>query len=104
MDQPSQVDVLDATMSGVWLVRSRSSSHVWDLDAGTYERLPDPGSSQFAYDGATLTISRVDRWPAVGDQSVVCFDDPDHPHLIEHLRVSSPIRRITRLRPEDLDS
>lgn len=91
------VQELRADMGGVWLVRSRAAtSHVWDLEAMTYRRQPDAGSTPMLHDNVTVPITRVLAWPAVGRRSMVFFDDPDDPTL-EHWRICSRIRSITRL-------
>jgi len=91
------VEELRGGMRGRWLVTTKRSRHVWDLDAGTYQRLPGESSQQFAHDGDAHRITRVEHWPALGTSSFVWFDDPGHPESIEQYRISSPIRSITRL-------
>jgi hypothetical protein len=59
----------------------------------TYTRLPGADSTPFAYDGQPMPITRVDRWPAVGGQSLVVFDDQTDPSL-EQWRLCSEIRAI----------
>lgn len=86
--------------TGCWLVTTVGSQHLWDLDAGTYERLPGEGRASFAHDARVVAISRVQQWPAVGSQSVVWFDDPDDA-LIEQWRVSSTIASIQQVRRID---
>lgn len=104
-EPPRDPDLLGSTdvhelrpgMSGVWLVRSRAAtSHVWDLDAMTYRRQTGEGSTPMDHDNVTVPITRVLTWPAVGERSMVFFDDPDNPAL-EHWRICSRIRSITRL-------
>ena len=94
---PTDVQELTPGMSGVWLVRSRAAtSHVWDLDAMTYRRQTGQGSTPMEHDNVTVPITRVLAWPAVGQRSMVFFDDPDNPSW-EHWRICSRIRSITRL-------
>jgi hypothetical protein len=83
-------------MGGRWEVRARSSRHIWDLDAMTYTRLPGLDSTPMPYDGVPVPMTRVERWPAVGKQTLLFFDDPDDPTL-EHWRICSTIRAIVRL-------
>lgn len=94
-----RVTGLRSGMGGRWLVTTQGSTHVWDLDAMTYERRPGPNSKSgdFAYDGIANSITRVERWPTVGDRSVVVFDDPEEPQFLEQFRVSSTIVEIRRL-------
>lgn len=82
---------------GVWLVSTLTSRHIWNLDDGTYTRLPGQESKQFPFDGGPHDMTRVERWPRVGDQSLVWFDDPYRPAFTEHYRASAPITSITRL-------
>ncbi|HYB39743.1 MAG TPA: hypothetical protein VEF72_31185 [Mycobacterium sp.] len=99
------VDELRAEMGGRWLVRSRGSSHIWDLDQGTYERRPGAASlsGAFDYDGVPHSITRVEQWPKVGSKSLVWFDDPRRPLDVEQFRRSSTIVRIERY-PTDPDT
>ncbi|WP_406832818.1 hypothetical protein ABEG17_08350 [Pedococcus sp. KACC 23699] len=87
---------LSPRVGGRWLVRTKETEHVWDLDAGTYTRLPGPTSSSMAYDGVPVQFTRVQMWPQVGQRSLVFFDDLSHA-FVEQWRVSSRIRSITAL-------
>ena len=98
-DSPESVAALCAGMTGRWLVRTRSSEHIFDLDAGTYCRVPGDTAKQFAYDGQAQRITRVVQWPAVGHRSFIWYDDPECPDALEQYRISSTIRSITRLAP-----
>lgn len=93
-------DLLSETATGCWLVSTHNSHHVWNLDNRTYRRLPGSDSQSFPYDRTDLPIARVELWPQVGARFLVWFDDPGHPDLTEHYRVSSAIESIVRLRPE----
>lgn len=86
-------------MGGRWLVVTQGSSHVWDLDAKTYTRIPGPASvsGSFAFDLQSVAISRVERWPRVGSTSLVFYDDPAHPDDVEQWRQSSQIVSITQI-------
>lgn len=88
---------LELGMTGRWLVTA-GSTHVWDLDEGTYERRPGPRSRAggFAHDRRPHPITRVEWWPEVGARSFVWFDDPDNP-VMELYRVSSTIVEIRRV-------
>lgn len=106
---PVSVTALTAEMRGRWIVTSQGSTHLWDLDALTYTRRPGPASpsGSFDYDGIAHRITRVTRWPRVGDQSLVWFDDPASPFDTEQFRRSSVIVSITRAPdapPEDTDT
>jgi hypothetical protein len=81
---------------GRWLIHTRGSIHVLDLDAGTYERRPGPTSRRFAHDNTTLVLTRVEIWPQVGARVLVWVDDPDLPELLEFWRLTSTINRIAR--------
>ena len=91
-------------MRGRWEVRTRRARHLWDLEAMTYTRLPGDGSMPMAYDGTAMRITHVERWPAVGGQAVVFFDEPTDPTL-EHWRACSRIRAIVAVgSPGDPDA
>jgi len=100
MTEPRDVTALAASMGGRWLVTTQGSQHIWDLDAGTYRRLPGPSSKSFAHDRHTHRITHIEQYPQVGSRSLVWFDDPTDPGL-EHWRISSTIQSITRLDPGD---
>ena len=93
-------DELRSEIEGRWLVISQGSTHLWDLDAGTYARIPGPGrSGGYPHDGRPMPITRVDRWPVVGSTSLVWYDDPNSPLTREHWRQSSIIASITGIPP-----
>ncbi|TQJ49279.1 hypothetical protein FBY26_0957 [Phycicoccus sp. SLBN-51] len=83
-------------MGGRWEVRTRSSTHIWDLDAMTYIRVPGPDSTAMPYDEREVPFTRVEAWPAVGRRTLLFFDDP-YDFTTEHWRICSRIRSITRL-------
>lgn len=85
------VDQLTADDTGQWLVTTLGSRHVWDLDAGTYQRIPGATRASFDWDKAVVRLTRVERWPAVGSTSFIWFDDPALPDLVEQWRQSSTI-------------
>lgn len=95
----NRVQELIPGMGGRWLVVTQGSSHVWDLDAKTYTRIPGPASvsGSFAFDLQSVAISRVERWPRVGSTSLVFYDDPAHPDDVEQWRQSSQIVSITQI-------
>lgn len=97
-------DELGPADTGRWLVFTKGSVHLWDLDQGTYQRLPGEGRSRFDYDEVVVHLTRVERWPSVGSTSFIWYDDPIHPHTLEQWRQSSTIRRIQRLPLEPRDS
>lgn len=90
------VEALRPDMGGRWEVCARSSTHIWDLDSMTYTRLPGLNSTPMPYDGVPVSMTRVEAWPAVGQQALLFFDDPDDPAR-EHWRICSTIRVIVRL-------
>ena len=94
-----QVAALAPGMGGCWLVETQGSTHVWDLDAMTYTRMPGPRSrsGSFDYDNQPMPITHVERWPHVGSTSLVFFDDPNEPDRAEHWRRSSHIVSITEI-------
>jgi len=92
------VERLTEDMTGRWLVTTQGSTHLWDLDAMTYERRPGPDShaGPFLYDGRPHPITRVEKWPEIGGQSFIWFDDPEMPDLFERFRRSSIITKIEK--------
>ena len=88
---------------GSWHPRDLRTCGTWD--AMTYTRRPGPASPSgaFDYDGIAHRITRVTRWPRVGDQSLVWFDDPASPFDTEQFRRSSVIVSITRAPEEAQD-
>jgi len=94
-----RVTALAPGIGGRWLVETQGSTHVWDLDAMTYTRMPRPHSrsGSFDHDNQSLPITRVERWPHVGSTSLVFFDDPHEPDRAEHWRRSSDIVSITEI-------
>lgn len=97
-EHPDDVDALQPGMRGRWLISTVRSRHVWDLDAGTYQRMPGEGGKTFDFDGRPVVIGRVGRWPEVGRSFLIFFDDPDRPWM-EQWRLSSPVQSIRRLWP-----
>lgn len=93
-----EVDELTEGMGGKWLVTTQGSSHEWDLDNMTYKRIPGPESraGAMSQDGDVMRITRVDRYPKVGNVSFVWYDDPSD-FVIEHWRQSSTIVSIVKM-------
>lgn len=98
-DASSALTALDHSMGGAWLVQTRGSTHVWDLDAMTYTRRPGPdsGSGSMRFDENAMPITRVEAWPQVGKSFVVWYDDPEDPDHMEHYRISSTVQSIRPL-------
>ncbi|WP_030529628.1 hypothetical protein [Phycicoccus jejuensis] len=71
-----QESPLARSAGGAWAVRTLTSTHLWDLDANTYTRLPGPSATAMAYDGRPLQIHQVLRWPRVGRVSYLTCHDP----------------------------
>ena len=92
---------LGPSTPGCWLVRTRGSAHVWDLDAGRYVRMPGPTAAAMLFDHQPVTLTRVEWWPAVCGRSFLWYDDPDPARapVLEHYRISSTIAAITGLVP-----
>lgn len=83
---------------GVWKVTTRSSAHIFDLDRMLYMRETSGGNS-FAHDGRWCPLTRIETAPRVGEKFLIWLDDPDHPDVLEHWRVSSTITGIARVEP-----
>jgi hypothetical protein len=92
------VQELTAEMGGRWLVATQGSTHVWDLDAWTYERRPGKGRGNFQGDGVPQPIWCVKRFPKVGESFYVELDD-----TVDQVqtRLSTEVRRIERITPPD---
>lgn len=87
---------LTAASTGRWLVTTRGSRHIWDMDEGTYTRMPGEGRSSFTGDGAALTIYAVRVYPRVGERFYVHLDDPNDPLQLQW-RLSSTVASIERM-------
>lgn len=81
-------------------MHTRSAVHVLDLDAGTYERVPGPESTDFCTDGVVHAFNDVTP-PEVGSPMLVWFDDMDNPDLRERWHRTSRVRRIEREQASD---
>lgn len=94
MSETETVSELTSEMSGVWLVTTQGSTHVWDLDAWTYTRRPGRGRGDFVGDGVPQRIWCVGRFPRVGESFYVELDES----LTQvQTRLSTEVVRIERL-------
>lgn len=91
-----EVARLTSSSKGTWLVTTKRTEHVFDLDQSLYMRRSRPGKT-FPHDDRAMRLTFVERWPCVGETFFIWLDDPDVPELVEYWRQSSPIRSITRL-------
>lgn len=91
------VEAVDES-SGLYLARSRSSLHVFDLDASAYLRLPGERSNAFPHDVSVLRLTRVERPAHVGDTFFIWIDSPAEYAVWDYWRQSSPIAAIYRVR------
>lgn len=92
-------DHLDDSSTGVWLVTTVGSQHVWDFSRAPYifwTRRPGVGSPSLGADGQAHRLTLVEAWPRVGASTLVFFDDP-HDFVMEQWRISSPIVKIEEL-------
>jgi hypothetical protein len=80
-------------MGGVWLVKTLSSEHIWDLDRWTYERRPGPGRSQFDGDNEAYPIVDAPCMPKVGESFRVIFD---WSATQDQWRISTEVKSIER--------
>ena len=83
---------------GLYLARSRSSLHVFDLDASAYLRLPGERSNAFPHDVSVLRLTRVERPAHVGDTFFIWVDSPAEYAVWDYWRQSSPIAALYRVR------
>jgi hypothetical protein len=95
------VQQLGPDSRGRWLITTKTSRHVWDLDACTYQRLPGDDAPPFSWDARVVRLTRVDQWPVVGEKSLIWFDDPGAPASVEQWRRSATIQSIRRLSAPD---
>lgn len=93
-----QADEFTPQSTGRWLITTQGTLHIWDLDQMTYVRMPSaaakPGS--MGHDKRPVPLTRVVRWPRVGECSCIWYDDPDS-KFWERWRVSSEVQKIERL-------
>lgn len=93
------VQELTGDSTGRWLITTKGTEHIWDLDEMTYTRIPSAASKSgaMAFDNEPMRINRVVWWPKVGERPYLWYDDPERPELWEHYRISSVIKSIERL-------
>lgn len=86
-----QVVRLAAGSGGRWLVTTRGSQSIWDLEKMTYLRSPRRNSISGALDRDhhQWRILQVLRWPRVGDYFHVLFEKPGAPQLANGMVVRS---------------
>ena len=94
---PVSVERLTPDMIGKWLVTTRGSQHIWDLDNMTYCRINTSGKNPMDFDDKTFQITAVAVWPRVGFVSKVYYDDPNYPNDLEQWRQSSTIKSIEQI-------
>ena len=93
-DPPAEtIDELTGDMTGVWLVKTVGSQHVWNLDAATYTRLPGEGRAQWDADRRACPILTVGSWPRLGGRFYLHFLGPLG---VVEWRLSSSVQHITR--------
>lgn len=89
-------DELTPQSTGRWLVTTQGT--LWDLDQMTYLRMPSAASKpgSMGHDQRPVPLTRVVRWPKVGERPFFFYDDPDS-KFWEHWRISSEVQKIERL-------
>lgn len=90
------VESLDETMTGVWLVETLTSVHVWDLDDRTYTHRPQAAAGGLLRGGAPMPITHIETWPSVGSAFFVRFADPSD---LEHSDAYELSSRVLRIHP-----
>ena len=97
-DQAENIQTLDASMDGHWLITTQGSTHEWHIDHGhvKYRRNRGDASASFTDDGAYVQLTRIDRLPTVGSTTFIWYDDANNPWQ-EQWRRSSTIKTIQRL-------
>ena len=91
---PETVTELTPGMGGRWLVTTRGSQHVFDLNTMTYNRIPGAGRGQFLGDGQPQRIWNIGAWPKVGASFYLEWD---WTYTQVQTRLSSTVQRIERL-------
>ncbi|MCV7194098.1 hypothetical protein [Mycolicibacterium brumae] len=97
-DEPETITELTSGMGGRWLVTTRGSQHIWDLDRMTYTRLPGAGRGQFIGDGQPQRIWNIGAWPKVGSSFYLEWD---WTYTQVQTRLSSTVQRIERLADDE---
>ena len=83
--------------TGRWLVTTgHGTTHVFDMDARTYERRPAPGRNSMIFDFVPIPLVSASIWPTVGSSFLIWCDDPED-SLIEHWRASTEVSKIEKL-------
>lgn len=93
-----EIEELTAETEGTWQITTQGTIHEWDVDNMTYKRMPGPESHAgvFVHDGRYMQITKVERWPKVGDTFFIWCDDPDD-MFTERWRQSSTIVSIVKI-------
>lgn len=99
--ETENVSELTADTGGCWLVTTQGSTHIWDLDAWTYERRPGRGRGQFQGDGVPQRIWDVKKFPQVGCSFYVELDDTA---TQVQWRLSTEVVSIERITQPDADN
>ena len=73
----TRVHVLAPDAAGCWVVRTRHTTHLFDLDAAAYARLPGPGRRAIDHDRTWLRLLRFGLRPSVGTSFLIFVDHPD---------------------------
>lgn len=77
IDLTRAVDHLAPGTTGRWLVHSRTSTHLLDLDDRLYTRIPGDDAMPLPYDLEPIALLRITPWPRVGGQMLVWADADD---------------------------
>lgn len=85
------VNELNAKSRGVWLVKEKNASHIFNLDKMIYIRVAGKKSKRYPGDGDPQIINTVALYPMVGHRFLIFTDDGEIPHLMEQWRLSDTI-------------
>lgn len=61
--------------TGTWIIKTRGSTHVLNLDEKTITRFNDSGRNPMPRDGKEKYITTVARWPEVGDGFIMYYSE-----------------------------
>lgn len=97
------VEKITAESTGIYLVKTQGSTHLWNLDEGWYVRNPTRTDSTYSevlrglggLNGTQQPLEKVERYPEVGGTFMVFLPPPHNYHR------SSQIRSIERI-PTDV--
>lgn len=100
-DAHESPSAMPADATGHWVIRTRNTTQLIDLDETRYMRVPGQGRKAMEYDREWLQILRFGRLPVLGEQMLIYVDPPDPLRaMVEELwRVSATILSLEQAEP-----